>query len=87
MTKAEKMFLESGYRKIFESYNKIIYKSVLSETKIVFHNNHRYVGIEKGKIYAVINTGEVMISLNILKAIEEQIKELGWDKGDDKEWI
>ena len=83
MTKVEKMFLESGYRKIFESYNKIIYKSVLSGTKIVFHNNHRYVGIEKNnKLYAVIKTGEVMISLNSLKAIEEQIKELGWDKGE-----
>lgn len=82
------MFLKVGYRKIFESYNKIIYKGVLSETKIVFHNNHRYVGIEKNnKIYAVINTSEFMISLNILKAIGEQIKELGWDKGDDKEWI
>ena len=45
MTKVEKMFLKVGYRKIFESYNKIIYKSVLSETKIVFHNDCKYVGI------------------------------------------
>lgn len=83
MTKAEKMFLEIGYRKIFESYNKIIYKSVfLSGTKIVFHNNHRYVGIEKNNRYAVINTSEFMIGLDNLKAIEEQIKELGWDKGE-----
>lgn len=81
MTKAEKMFLEVGYRKIFESYNKIIYKGVLSGTKIVFHNNHRYVGIEKNNRYCV-NTSEVMIGLYNLKAIEEQIKELGWDKGE-----
>lgn len=82
MTKVEKMFLKVGYRKIFESYNKIIYKGILSETKIVFHNNHRYVGIEKNNRYAVINNSEVMIGLNSLKAIEEQIKELGWDKGE-----
>ena len=81
LNKVEKMFLKVGYRKIFESYNKIIYKSVLSDSKIVFHNDYNYVGIEKNNRYGV-NTSEVMIGLNSLKAIEEQIKELGWDKGE-----
>ena len=71
---AEEMFEELGYQRNAEN-EKIIY---LIETKGSFYYQEIIFNLVKKVIVIDGNFLEVAIESNLLKAINEQAKELGW---------
>lgn len=64
---AKKMFEELGWKKVYESQCSIIYKRGFRTCSFIKKNE---------KEVAVDSSGH--ISMNMLKAINQQCKELGW---------
>lgn len=66
MSKADEMFDEMGYKKIHDNRRRIVYKKrYLSQIEFIMKNKW-------------IDVGNMRISIEELKAINEKVKELEW---------
>lgn len=72
MSKADDMFKELGYRKVDTELNFILAQYKTGQNIIQFFENKNFA------IYEIYEHETVYISMNLLKAINEKCKELGW---------
>lgn len=68
MSKADELFDELGYEKIHDNKRRIVYKYGFIE-KIEFDMKNRYINFNLG-----------VVDIQVLKAINKKIEELGWEE-------
>lgn len=71
---AKEMFEELGYAKTYHDEYEIVYSLYISNEKVA----EIEFDLSVQTFYCIYDKGIMEVSINVLKAINQQVRELGW---------